>query len=397
MNLAHIRPNLRPCFAGFCLSILLGVPAALEAQFRYSANDDGTLTVVGYDCSSANVTIPDAIDGRIVSGIGDRAFPCTNLASVTISSGVTNIRNLAVYMWEGATFNNHPNLTNFTVDPLNPAYSSLDGVLFNKSGDTLIRYPTGRVSDYVIPDSVTTLSLGAFRFTSLRNVKIGAGVTNIALGYVVGSFWETSLTDIEVDARNSAFSSIDGVLFNKNQDTLLVYPPGRIGRFAVPNTVVNIGEDAFERSAGLTNLVIPQSVTTIGDYQFFGCTGLISIIFGGNAPANGSSRVFPDSPHLTVFYLPGTTGWKSQFWGRPALLWNPHIQSGDASFGIGPHGFGFNITGTVSIPLVIEGLTDFSSSSWMPLQTLTLTNGLASFRDSQSAQSPRRFYRIRPP
>ena len=55
------------------------------------------------------------------------------------------------------------------------------------------------------------------------------------------------------------------------------------------------------------------------------------------------------------------------------------------------------ITGTADIPLLIETSTDPLSTTWSPLQTCTLTNGLFEFTDSGSVNYPVRFYRIRPP
>jgi hypothetical protein len=47
----------------------------------------------------------------------------------------------------------------------------------------------------------------------------------------------------------------------------------------------------------------------------------------------------------TAYYLPGTTGWGATFGGLPTVLWNPRVQTSDASFGARTDHFGFNITG----------------------------------------------------
>jgi hypothetical protein len=107
--------------------------------------------------------------------------------------------------------------------------------------------------------------------------------------------------------------------------------------------------------------------------------------------------VFGGDDSTTVYYLPGTTGWGSTFASRPAVLWNPQIQASDASFGVRPNSFGFNITGTADIPLVIEASTNFAAGLWVPLQSCTLTNGLVYFSDRRRTNYPSRLYRVRSP
>jgi hypothetical protein len=79
------------------------------------------------------------------------------------------------------------------------------------------------------------------------------------------------------------------------------------------------------------------------------------------------------------------------------VLWNPLIKASGSSFGISNNQFGFNITGTTNIPIVVEACTNLASPVWTPLQTLTLTNGLFYFSDPQWTNYPGRFYRISSP
>jgi hypothetical protein len=74
-------------------------------------------------------------------------------------------------------------------------------------------------------------------------------------------------------------------------------------------------------------------------------------------------------------------------------LWNPRPQS----LGLQSNEFGFNITGTTNIPIVVEASANLATASWTALLTCTLTNGSIHFSDPQWADYPARFYRIRSP
>jgi hypothetical protein len=79
------------------------------------------------------------------------------------------------------------------------------------------------------------------------------------------------------------------------------------------------------------------------------------------------------------------------------MLWNPQVQTTDASFGVRTNRFGFSITGTTNIPIVVEASTNLASAGWTALQTCTLINGSIYFSDPQWTNYPARFYRLRSP
>jgi hypothetical protein len=95
---------------------------------------------------------------------------------------------------------------------------------------------------------------------------------------------------------------------------------------------------------------------------------------------------------VTVYYLPGTTGWEATFAGCPAVLWNPQAQTGDGSFGVRTNRFGFNITGNDGLNVVVLACTNLARPNWMPVATNTLTGGSAYFGDAAWTNHPRRFY-----
>jgi len=93
------------------------------------------------------------------------------------------------------------------------------------------------------------------------------------------AFYEcTSLTNITVNTDNSNYSSVDGVLFNKLQTSLIRYPAAKEGdSYTIPDSDESIGARAFGSCTSLTSITIPDSVTTIGTEGFRSCTSLTSV------------------------------------------------------------------------------------------------------------------------
>ena len=235
------------------------------------------------------VTIPESVadpdDNSVVytvTSIGNDAFSCYyGLTSVTIPNSVTSIGNYA--------FLNCSILTEINVESGNTAYSSEDGVLFDKAGTNLICYPAGKTgTTYIIPNSVTSIGTSAFSYCSgLRSVTIGNSVTSI--GDLAFSLCD-NLTEINVESGNATFASENGILFNKDKTTILLYPAGKAGTtYIIPNSVTSIGDRAFDSCRGLTSVTIGNSVTSIGEDAFLSCRGLTSVTIPNSVTSIGNN------------------------------------------------------------------------------------------------------------
>ena len=110
------------------------------------------------------------------------------------------------------------------------------------------------------------ISLGDFAFAKSNVSSITIPKSVITIGD--GAFANSDLTSIEVAADNLNYSSIDGVLFNKDKTVLILYPPGRQGAYTIPGNVTHIGFFAFANSTYLTSITIPPSVTFIDESAF---------------------------------------------------------------------------------------------------------------------------------
>ena len=131
---------------------------------------------------------------------------------------------------------------------------------------------TGSGENVVIPDTVTRIGDTAFfECTSLKSVTIPKSVISIGEGV----FFEcVKLEKIIVDSGNAYYSSVDGVLYNKDKTVLIKCPEGKKGKLMIPNTVVTISEVACADCKGLTEVTIPSSVRLIDRCAFADCKGL---------------------------------------------------------------------------------------------------------------------------
>ena len=291
---------------------------------------DGTFEGCG---SLKDIHIPES-----VTSIGEGAFTCcTRLTALRIPRNVKSI--------DGIISQQCYNLANIFVDDENTEYTSVDGVLFNKSCTTLINYPEGRKdTSYQIPIGVTSIGAAAFFLSNLTDIEISENVTSIGeyafsgcdklksvsipegvLSIANGTFINcsnlsninlpdsvtsigedaftscnsltvlripkgvksidgdiaygcSSLANILVDDENSEYSSVDGVLFNKNCAAIVRYPEGKKDTaYRIPASVVSIGTNAFSNCSGLTSVEIPNGVTNIGSAAFYDCEGLTSL------------------------------------------------------------------------------------------------------------------------
>jgi hypothetical protein len=429
VHAAMFSPALR------ALCVLLLSASVAGAQFvsgdwGYSVGKQGRpavefVTITNYlGPAGGNAVVPSVIDGKPVRGIGNGSASIdsqSRLASIVVPDSVTAINQQAFYR--------STNLANVS---LANGLTTIGLVAFYESGITSI----------VVPDTVTSLGTYAFsRAPRLTNVVLGVGVTNIGQATFADSpnlrrvVIPPGVKDIGDYAFNNCFNlasapipqgvtNIGFAAFSR------CFP---LTNIVIPDTVRRVGDKAFNEcvaatdlvlGAGLTNaglaafayvdnvksVVVPPGLTNIpgdfllgsvslssvilgpgvkniGDFALGDGPSLQSVLFKGNIPnLSGTNRdVFGTSTNVTVFVLPGTTGWGPTFAGRPTLWFMPRpIQS---SFSAGSFGFGW--TGSGVIPMNVQRRASLVEGDWSPIAT-GVTNAM--FADTNTP-SGRAYYR----
>jgi hypothetical protein len=172
-----------------------------------------------------------------------------------MSESVANFGSLA--------FEQCPNLSKIEASPNNRRYSSKDGALYSKSGDTLFFVPK-KTAAFTIPSTVKCIGDEAFAFCdSLRSIVIPNSVTSI------GKSAFGACTILQSVVIPNSVTSIKWSTFGGCTNLQSV---------VIPNSVTSIGGVAFSGCVNLQNVVIPNSVTSIGTFAFADCRRLQSIV-----------------------------------------------------------------------------------------------------------------------
>jgi len=189
----------------------------MDYDYSYKILNDGTLRLYQYEGTDTNIVVPDTIDGRKVTVLGNSTFQyCTQASDI-----------------ESVT----------------------------------------------LPDSLTTIEKNAFyNCEKLKSVTIPPNVSSIGLAAFVEGLSESSLTEIKVDPENPYFSEKDGVVFSKDGTKLIVFPSGRSGDYQIPDGTVSVGDYAFYYCVNVSSITVPGSVRSLGEGAFGNCSSLTKAV-----------------------------------------------------------------------------------------------------------------------
>lgn len=274
--------------------------AAATSKFDF---DKTTGTITKYNGTDTVVVIPSKISSWPVTKIGEAAFQDnTTITSVTIPASVTEIGSNAFAGCTNLTSVNYAgDWSNLTIQSGNPAVQDAANAplfdfdfILNNTAVIVTRYKgtaadvtipsryqgkpvttidhaafhDSAVTSVTIPDSVTSISDGAFGFCSqLTNISIPNSVTYISFSAFRAC---TSLKSITLP---SSLSSISEALF---------FGCSQLTTIHIPDSVSSIHSYAFCNCGNLKTIRIPVSVTSIGSYAFDGCPSSMTVTYSGS-------------------------------------------------------------------------------------------------------------------
>lgn len=227
---------------------------------------------------------------------------CVDLVSIDLPTGLKHIGD---YAFQGCEKLNYVDIPDSVIEIGEGAFD-YTGYCLNTSnwdnnalyiGSCLISVDLGYESPgpCVIEEGTKLIADGAFSNEYVTSINIPDSVKYIC-GGTLDSWY---VKEINVDTDNPYFSSdLFGVLYNRDKTKLIEYPSGNEETdFEIPDSVVEIGKNAFSYSELLEKVVIPSSVVKVGDDAFSQCTGLLEVAIPDSVTYIGSN-VFEECTNL---------------------------------------------------------------------------------------------------
>ena len=338
------------------MTATVGVGTTADNNAGYRGGQNGVVRI-------PDTVTRDGVSYRVI-GIGQYAFAnCPWVNRVELGQNLSSVLPSA--------FQGCKNLTAITVDASNLQFADRDGVLYDKGGLYLYVYPAGKTdAEYDIPASCTTIGAKAFYgAVNLKTITVPATVTDIGtqafsgcnnleeitlpfiggsaesgkqFNYVFGSdFWSSyggvpqSLKTVTVLTANLTYeafrncSSIENLYLTdcgqlteipsccfKGCTALkkLVFGGGKSTLYSgvyIPNTVSQIGYEAFFGCASLTSITLGRNVSNIDREAFRDCKGITQYAVAAKNRYFAADKwgVLYDKSMTTLRYYPSSRAW----------------------------------------------------------------------------------------
>ena len=240
-----------------------------------------------------NITLPKSL-----TSVGMFAFQCCeNLKKIKLPDNLSGIE-------EGA-FRGCVKIKNITVSKNNQSYTSVDGVLYTKDKKVLVCYPAGKKkTEYTVNPETTDISSFAFTYSKLKSIELPDNLESGCSGVFSDC---KNLRNIVVTENNQNYTSVDGVLYTKDKESLIYYPKMREeAEYAVAEGTKHIKGKAFY-GCNLENIQLPDSLTDIGIQAFSLCKNLknITVTENNETYASEDGVLYTKNKETLLYYPAG--------------------------------------------------------------------------------------------
>ncbi len=297
--------------------------------YSYKIMGDNAI-ITKYKGPGGDVIIPSTLGGAKVTLIDTLAFEkCSEVTSIVVPDTVTSI---GMDTFRGCSKLKKVTLPNTITSIGLDAFAECSSLNYINIPTSLTKIELGTfngcssLTDIVIPSSVTTIETDAFfGCTGLTTVNLSLSLVKITPSAFAGC---SKLTSLSIASGNTAFTSVDGILYSKDKSTLVIYPWGKVTSsvtiadhvktigpwvfagisnlksIVFPSGLTSIGNNAF-RETGLTNVTIPGTVKSIDYNVFEKCSSLTSLILSEGVQ-EVDTFAFSQCNSLQSVRIPGT-------------------------------------------------------------------------------------------
>lgn len=201
---------------------------------------------------------------------------CPNLKTINLPTGITKINDYTFYKCYALKQINIPD----TVTSIGKsAFEDCENLTKVSLPENLTEIGANAFLDCTsldeieIPDTVTKINSQAFAGTNISEVVLPANLQEFACY----SFANSALENYSISPNNEIFGTLDGVLYGKQNNTLLSYPCGRLNAFYnIPTQFDSIGERAFAGSK-IQSLNVPSTIERVDNAAFSNCAYLETV------------------------------------------------------------------------------------------------------------------------
>lgn len=352
-------------YTGYITASMAG--ETLVAQYEKSSfnlsytvdAETNEVTITGLlNINATSVVIPDTINGKKVTKIGERAFASRiSLVSISIPSTVKEIA-------ENAFIGTYK-LESFTVDSASTYFTVQDGILFSKDMTILVNCPTKAVTTYTCPSTLKRINGYAFYYTrdmGLTKITFNEGLEEIGQ-YAFA--YNDSLSEIKFP---STLKRVEKGAFagsaTSDEEGSYVSPQGTITNASLNEGLEFIGEMAFANQYFKDTFTLPSTVTTIEGWAFANCTAIEKVVLP-KALTSYAANAFNGSTGVAEFVIDGAnTNFKT---------YNKMLFSYDMKTLISCPS---NTYDDVTVPDGVENLGDYSFYMVDEVQNYTFPNSL---------------------